>query len=538
MPPAASPQPTRLGLIACGIALATACGSTPPPTPFAPEATTVQLQGFYGSPLTGTADERGAKATALEALDWSHAPLVQASLFILETHAGPVLESLPAKTRLVADLRGSTPIEPISGVTRDARVGLGEPAATFVQTLDPLGKHGPKGKTSRRAVLVETVHALVPEGCTTSLQLVPPGSSAMGSLIGNVAAPKPNTDETTPNTPNAPRRTRLAVQVHRPRAPVSDETGLVVAVSVSAPAMSPDPLAIRGECILLEDRLPVDGSPLVLVLPSPFRGSSQTYVVQLESWGADQPQTEAQTAQREAGETRMQGLLAADAEQAIGGPHLENSARLTWATAVESLRLVEDNRAALVFLASRQRAQLASDLALSADRKTLTEFVANHLASGGTLPLSPDEARSAALGVQIETNALRFLAERADNEPLRPSLDAVFISRVGALARYPDGVLEVIAQSHSLEDLDDRLLAENRNFLADSDPSTRVRAFDWLAARNEAPAGFDPLGERDERRVALKAATRAAEEAAEEAELAAEASRIGQANSEAKDTPR
>jgi hypothetical protein len=32
-----------------------------------------------------------------------------------------------------------------------------------------------------------------------------------------------------------------------------------------------------------------------------------------------------------------------------------------------------------------------------------------------------------------------------------------------------------------------------------------VRAYDWLAARAGAPAGYDPLGSREERRRALLA---------------------------------
>ena len=54
----------------------------------------------------------------------------------------------------------------------------------------------------------------------------------------------------------------------------------------------------------------------------------------------------------------------------------------------------------------------------------------------------------------------------------------------------------------------DRLAPELRKAL--SVAAARVRAFEWLGARGLAPAGYDPLASRQERRAALDAAMAAA----------------------------
>jgi len=77
------------------------------------------------------------------------------------------------------------------------------------------------------------------------------------------------------------------------------------------------------------------------------------------------------------------------------------------------------------------------------------------------------------------------------------------VRRAGELGRYPDMVLEVLAASTAPADLEQRFLAENLIFLEDAHPAARVRAYDWLRARGAAPAGYDPLATREERRSAL-----------------------------------
>ena len=49
------------------------------------------------------------------------------------------------------------------------------------------------------------------------------------------------------------------------------------------------------------------------------------------------------------------------------------------------------------------------------------------------------------------------------------------------------------------------MIVENRIYLEDNSPASRVRAYDWLKARGAAPKGFDPLANPRDRREALAA---------------------------------
>jgi hypothetical protein len=92
----------------------------------------------------------------------------------------------------------------------------------------------------------------------------------------------------------------------------------------------------------------------------------------------------------------------------------------------------------------------------------------------------------------------------------------VLLRRAGECARWPDTIEDGLRRSRDAEALEAHFARENRIFLEDSAPGTRVRAYDWLASRGLAPKGFDPLApEADRRRViaALEAEAEAAAEA-------------------------
>ena len=84
-----------------------------------------------------------------------------------------------------------------------------------------------------------------------------------------------------------------------------------------------------------------------------------------------------------------------------------------------------------------------------------------------------------------------------------PELRAVLTVYAGEPSRHAGSLDDIAHQATSRQDLENRLTAENLVFLTDSSPGSRVRAFDWLRARNLAPAGYDPLGPAKLRREAL-----------------------------------
>ena len=128
------------------------------------------------------------------------------------------------------------------------------------------------------------------------------------------------------------------------------------------------------------------------------------------------------------------------------------------------------------------------------------------------------------------------LAEEAEGRPLKPSEisrhyfgrgleffrdrpgDALrlMLRKAGEVGRWPDLLTDAVAESDGVRELRERLVRENRIFLEDAVPATRVRAYDWLAARGLAPEGFDPLASAEERRAALARLEQAEEAAAGE----------------------
>jgi hypothetical protein len=94
----------------------------------------------------------------------------------------------------------------------------------------------------------------------------------------------------------------------------------------------------------------------------------------------------------------------------------------------------------------------------------------------------------------------------SENETLTPALSTYLLRHAGQLGRQQSTLLEQLAKAHDLQDLEWRLVRENRISLEDMSPAARSRAYSWLERRGRAPAGYDPLASMQERRAALQAA--------------------------------
>lgn len=157
-----------------------------------------------------------------------------------------------------------------------------------------------------------------------------------------------------------------------------------------------------------------------------------------------------------------------------------------------------DRRAGLVFLASTCGAPLALDVALIAQDADLHE-----LAEAVRAAL-PDPLDRAAAAWPIERAAWQLLGRKAAAGTIAPELSGVLARQGGEAARFPGAIDDLVRGATDVAGLRKRLVDENRILLEDAAPSSRLRAYDWLAARGLAPEGFDPFGSLAERRAALK----------------------------------
>ncbi len=376
---------------------------------------------------------------------------------------------LAARARLVTAQRGGEAIEPRSQLARGARILRG------VEAQAALARPAPK-----REVVAEEL--ALPRGVTATLALL--------------------AEEIVPAEDGTSVRKELRLELGRGR-----DGALALAVVLEDLLASDDedeeederedPLAlVRRESLVLEDAPTADGEPLLLVFPPARSGEPALALVVKCSSVASPKALERCVAQ------------AREAEQGA-------RARTAWLGSRESrqrqietaLQALEDGgrrRAALLFLAAESGAELCADLALDAEEELLeaaTVALARQL---------PDAARLAAdgatLGWALERGCVQFLAERASTQPLEVELRAAVLRRTGELGRSPAALLDVALAARNLEDFRARVSAENRILLEDNHPAARVRAYDWLAARGEAPDGYDPLGDEPSREAALERA--------------------------------
>jgi hypothetical protein len=170
------------------------------------------------------------------------------------------------------------------------------------------------------------------------------------------------------------------------------------------------------------------------------------------------------------------------------------------AGAVDALDVVRFHRPALIFLASQSGAPTARDVAWLADDEFLGACVQRVLS---TLKGLESRAGREQTAWRLERACYRELAARFAEDTLPNELISILFRHAGELGRYPGLLDDVLIASNNQEELVKRLTAENKLFLEDRNPAARVRAFDWLEARKAAPAAYDPLANREQRRAAL-----------------------------------
>lgn len=264
----------------------------------------------------------------------------------------------------------------------------------------------------------------------------------------------------------------------------------------SAPIRTP-----RREALRLDFALRPEGEPLRLLLPSPFvggqaRGLSLELTLDARESGEARAQALERCAASERGASELQRALAVHEAQ-----------RAELEPGVEALGDPARARAALLQLALRTGADIAAELALSCSESELATLCSN--ARAALLPNLDARLELDALGWRLERALLRGLAAQKEARALPYEIEGVLLRLTGELGRSAAALEDAAQTCASLAEFRARLAAENRIFLDDASAAARVRAFDWLAARGQAPAGYDPLAPAPTRRAALEAAEKA-----------------------------
>jgi hypothetical protein len=468
---------------------------TPPPSALAPPSVLAETRTYSGTPLSGPLATDASSLTPTSALG------VKVTFFALEKMPKVADEPLGPHVRLIVASRENSP------VLASARLTLGVRLIELDKTDDILANVN-AGKYGRSALIATFDGALLP-AATTAFSLAEPPSQAGSSSdqtnrrIELDFCPQSKSveaailmDDFLDLSP--PREIEEAFIQNRPP-PTVGRAGIAAAKR----AEPSEPPVFQSELAIF-DR-PAARNAFALLAPIQF-GNSESHaviaIVEISPGRSDpafqkliaqaiwQIQQSSQTAAQQAAHNRA---------EAPDWPGLSS--------AVEALAWSSRQRTGLLYLAQQTSASATEDVVLAADDSIvsrLADSVRNAIAA------APDARDRKSVGWILERSTYELLLQIQSGGKLPPELASILALRTGQAGRNAGTLEEVLDNTVSQQDMVNRLAAENYIFLEDSSPSARVRAFDWLAAQNLAPANFDPLASAKERRQALDQAEQTA----------------------------
>jgi len=434
----------KRALAALVCALAGACGTTgpteTPPLPAPRVATAVRHAA--GSPLE-EGSGRAEPGTACDALE------VTALLVALDRVPEELLGSLASRTKLLVAPDDDHPLQAAGSLVAGGRAG--EVASTDAFLL---------GARVRRAD-VASLRGALPDDVTAIFEAFRDAESSCEAC--------------------EPVRERFAVHVHRHGA----EIEIAVDLEDTHPKCQGGRPRPNRELACLT---PVGLGAFAVIVPSPFHGDearAMAAVVQV---------SRAPDLSRGAAHAEAFARCVADLarESALRKARAANTLVASGERPTPDLRLLADSdqrRGTLLALARAEHCPLAEDVALSGSEE-LVESTAS--------VISASDAWS------IERGTLSALVAKTNEDGTPPDVAAIVARRGGAAGTSAEAFFALASQATSLETLEALLVSENTDLLEDPSPAVRVRAFEWLAARQKAPAGYAPLASAEERRAALE----------------------------------
>ncbi len=420
--------------------------------PAVPELATGE-RVFVGTPLSGPIDAAPPVTAALISqinVQW---------IALQQMPAGP-LAPIDSQTQLTVAPDSDTALLTSARLTRPVKFAAASAAESFISVLNA-GKLGPAAEIASRS-------AQIVPGATVEFTILPPGAAA-----------------------TAERRITLGISQPESRAATQSPTAIISVLIANAPATG-DSKSIVTETAVIGSAPAADGAQWVTAFPLKSSNSpwnALVAVATINTGAADQDSV-----------TRLQADLrqaAADARAGLTRSPLGDGPTII--SALHALRSPESSRPALLLLTTLSNARIAGDFALVARDEQLAQFAAE------TLRAVPTEPLPSVMDLQwfFNRNALQTLCASAEKGELPSELQSILSLHTGDLANRPDALLDVLKQTGNADALEKRLIAENMIALEDNSPAARVRAFDWLAAQGEAPAGFDPMADAKSRRAAI-----------------------------------
>ncbi len=432
----------------------------------------LSLNHFIGTPLSGP------MASTMPSTRPSDVLLVRARILALEHVPDNALDPLPARARLIVVTNSGIPVRSVAKLSAAARFGLEAQAVTFKRML------GQPKAVGRLTALGAPVGAL-PVGVTAVFEASEPQGDLARGVAVEVFRPHELLGDST-------LRMALTISDYLPAPPSRSGQLEESEGRIAEPASSQ---VFRHETVVLDDIAFQKTLRAAFLVPFRFSDSAaQAIVFLIDVSPVSQDQADLDAMKRCWLDLRQATQQAADRPRVADiGTDAESGLQ----SAMQALADRRTRRRAMVFLASQSDARLCGDIALVCDDGALGTLADRISKSTG----SSQSVQS--FGWMLDLTSLRLLNEMNANGKLPPELASVLMRHCGEAGRHESSLEEVLKGLSSRKDFNNRLIAENLIFLEDSSPASRVRAFDWLRAKDHAPAGYDPLASEKERRDAL-----------------------------------
>jgi hypothetical protein len=515
------PKPSRsIALVALlgvpWLFMAAAGCTSQKPVPFGVPGVAVTSGHYAGSPLTGPVDKAIAPGRPEDAL------AVRVAVIAVDQFPRLPANSKLAvsEARLIAVTRSGVPVQAEARLTHGARLAEG-------LTKDVFANAAANAK-AQTADLGEIAAAL-PAGVTAWFEVSAADNGAVAAAVKRFAG--------------QPLHRQVGVQLHRvkaapaaggaaaggaadalqlaiviedlvtPTAPLDTTQGKTAAGPKGAskepqPTTVPAPSPTVVHELLLIDRPPLKGpEQFALILPCHFENSAVQALaifISLDKGSGDSAHLEAYA---DCLKDLTGSLSSARAAAQPFRAEVDSPEWPSLSTALDAMARPGAPRQAMLYLAGQTNVEVLGDVALIADDPTRQELAKKVVAKVG----APAKVKTReGLAWVLENATFELLSEQSAAGKLAPELSATLAMHAGEAGRHPGALDEGLKTCANRQEFAVRLIAENYIYLEDSSPASRVRAYDWLLARDRAPAGFDPLGPPRERRAALERALGAA----------------------------
>lgn len=426
-----------------------ACKSLPLDSPLPPPPVSQSVSFYWGSFLSGPLEQPLTQVRSDVAIG------IQASYFALRNLPDGELSPLSEKAKLITINRGDRAIKTAPLLTSGSRCAIGNNAKELIQWLQAMDPGGMTPMTDQEALALD--------GATAILRL------------------EDLKEQTYPGM-ELPYYKKVEIQVH-PRKNNTLQLGLLIQDRPSSISM------VHKESIYLDLALDSEKKAALLVFPSPFKSSSAKAIAAVIEFNPQPKQDHGFARLLKESVNQLKPV-----ESSLG-----RELKPEYGKVIEDLNRSQKQRRVLFSLANRTGALFAQELMMTATDAMVADLAKE--VSG-----SRAEITNKNLGWVLESKAYLLAAAMLDESQPLPEVTALLSVHAGQAGQRSYLIRDLCAAADGLKRFQELLLHQNLVFLEDNAPAARIRAYDWLKQKNQAPKGYDPLASSKERRDALLSA--------------------------------